>query len=418
MHINNWEKDVGDIYKNIAVSNEKQIPLCAAENIISSYVRKPLTSFIHEKYILGGISKYDPYNNFLGSENLFELYNLLNRQCSDIFNSKYADARTLSGINALITLLMSLFEQGDRVLITDSEYGGHSSLKKICDRLGLQNDVIPYDYKKMDFDYDKLNKIIKEKDVDGIIVCLSDMIKQPELKNICLREKTILIYDATQILGFIASKDIENPFDWFSDEQNFILMGATHKTLPGPTCGLIMARNLELCSRFDKKVNPDFLRNTQLHHVLSLIFALTEFDEFGEMYMRDIVNNVNHLSFFLLEKGFEIIRCDGGFSKTHQIFIRIANNYKKYLDDLSRNNISVTARKRKIFNNSGIRIGLQAVSRFGWQKDEMEKISIIFKNILLNENFKETKEIINELSAKKTIKYTFEKQEGDNWIDR
>ena len=85
----------------------------------------------------------------------------------------------------------------------------------------------------------------------------------PQLKKINLPENCILIFDATQILGLIATNNIENPLYWFSDEQKFILMGATHKTLPGPTCGLIMTNNLKLARQFDTLINPDYLRNSQ-----------------------------------------------------------------------------------------------------------------------------------------------------------
>ena len=63
-------------------------------------------------------------------------------------------------------------------------------------------------------------------------------------------------------------------------------MGATHKTLPGPTCGLIMTNNLKLAQQFDTLINPDYLRNSQLHHIFSLILTLMEI---GNLWRKSIV---------------------------------------------------------------------------------------------------------------------------------
>ena len=133
-------------YKRILKKELTSLPLCAAENISSDFVRLPQTTFLQEKYILGGIEKYENENNFHGSENLFAIYEHINKQCYKQFGCKYADARTLSGLNAVTTLLMSLFKIGDTIYVTSPEYGGHSSMAIICERLGLKIKYLPYNY--------------------------------------------------------------------------------------------------------------------------------------------------------------------------------------------------------------------------------------------------------------------------------
>ena len=159
----------------------------------------------------------------------------------------------------------------------------------------------------------------------------------PQLKKINLPENCILIFDATQILGLIATNNIENPLYWFSDEQKFILMGATHKTLPGPTCGLIMTNNLKLARQFDTLINPDYLRNSQLHHILSLILTLMELEIYGKQYSFSIINNANILAKALDIYQFNIIQVPPKYTYTHQIFISMPQNkaemfYNKCLD--------------------------------------------------------------------------------------
>ena len=179
--------DFLNIYKNISSYELHMLPLCAAENISSDFVKLPHSSFLQEKYILGGIMEYLQNDNFHGSLNLFDIYTTFQKQCNKMFNCVYSDARTLSGLNAITTVLMALFEIGDTLLITPPEYGGHSSMQIICDRLGLKTIFLPYDYDKKDFDYDQINLILNNEEIKGILVALSDMIEQPHLEKIKLK---------------------------------------------------------------------------------------------------------------------------------------------------------------------------------------------------------------------------------------
>lgn len=258
------------------------------------------------KYIMGGVIEYQGCSNFIGSKKLYKIYELLTRQCNKLYGCKYADARTLSGVNAVMTLLMSLFSSGDTILISSEECGGHGSMPKICHRLGINTIEIPYNYDIYDFDYEETNKLLKTQKIDGILICLSDIITMPQLKKFDLPQECVLIFDATQILGLIATKSMENPLEWFTEKQKFILMGATHKTLPGPTCGLIMTNNLELAHQFDTLINPDYLRNSQLHHIFSLILTLMELEICGQQYSTTIINNANILADALVKYNFTL----------------------------------------------------------------------------------------------------------------
>ena len=148
--MNNFDKFI-NICQKVSSWNKKSLPLCAAENAISPFSQIPLDTFLQEKYIMGGVLEYNSNNNFIGSSNLYEFYDLINKQCATLFSSKYADPRTLSGVNAVTTLLMSLFKEGDTILISNEDCGGHSSMPKICHRLGIRTIELPYNYDKYDF---------------------------------------------------------------------------------------------------------------------------------------------------------------------------------------------------------------------------------------------------------------------------
>lgn len=411
------------IYNPILEFEHKCLPLCAAETEISDFVRAPLTSFVQEKYILGGITEYSS-NNFIGSRHLFEIYGLLIELCKELFKCKYADGRTLTGVNTISTLLMSLFESGDTIYISSPEYGGHSSMPKICKRLGINTIDLPYNLEKMDFCYSEINRTINQKEIRGILICLSDIIFQPNLSQLDLSAGTILIYDATQVLGLIAANIIQNYFELFPQEYPFILAGSTHKTLPGPTNGLIMTNSSAIMKQIDLKINPDYLRNVQLHQILSLIFCLEEFSIYGKEYMNTVVSNANILGKILTAKGFDIIERNNIFTTTHQIFMHLPKEITHpFFMECQLHNISLNERYRKLYKGSGIRFGLQQVSRYGWGTGELQIISDIIEKIYKNclNGTHEYSDIIsmkiNELAQAKRIKYTLSPEAYQMYYD-
>ncbi len=400
-----------NVYKELEDYEVNLLPLCAAENISSYFTKLPQISFLQEKYLLGGVIKYKEDGNFCGSNKLYNIYDLFSKQCQKMFHCSYADARTLSGLNAVTTLLMSLFKISDKIMITSEEYGGHSSMKIIANRLGLTTIEIPFNYENNDFDYPKMNKILENEKISGILITLSDIIEHPNLKKINLK-KEILIYDVTQILGLIATNYIDNPLDWYSENENVILIGATHKTIPGPTCGLILTKNEILAQKIDLKINPDYLRNVQLNNIVSLLFSLYELESFGKEYFKVMKNIILKLTYLLENKGIKVIRTrNGDISKTHQMWLVINTLDLKELEKRAYSlGISFNIRHKKIYQSKGVRLGLQQIARYNWGDDAVEKISnIIYLLTQKNFNCKKIKNIIDSL-PKKTIHFTFDNQ--------
>ena len=400
-----------NVYKELEDYEVNLLPLCAAENISSYFTKLPQISFLQEKYLLGGVIKYKEDGNFCGSNKLYNIYDLFSKQCKKMFHCSYADARTLSGLNAVTTLLMSLFKIGDKIMITSEEYGGHSSMKIIANRLGLTTIEIPFNYENNDFDYPKMNQILENEKISGILIALSDIIEHPNLKKINLN-KEILIYDVTQILGLIATNYIDNPLDWYNENENVILIGATHKTIPGPTCGLILTKNEILAKKIDLKINPDYLRNVQLNNIVSLLFSLYELESFGKEYFKVMSNIILKLTYLLENKGIKVIRTrNGDISKTHQMWLSINTLDLKELEKRAYSlGISFNIRHKKIYQSKGVRLGLQQIARYNWGDDAVEKISnIIYLLTRKNFNCKKIKNII-DLLPKKTIHFTFDNQ--------
>lgn len=386
---------------------KKRIPLCAAENVISPFARIPLSSDMQERYIMGGLYNFEPESNFIGSQHLHPFYKLINQLCSDLFNCSYADPRPLSGISCIISLLMTLTKSGQKVLLLMPDQGGHPSYPHICNRLGLSIIPMPFNHEQYNIDTEEISRICKMKKVDFLILAPSDILFPPPINEIDLPEELPVIYDATQTMGLIASKQLPNPL---MQKKPLILIGGTHKTLPGPTNGLIMTNDNNIALQIDKKLNPTFLRNTQMHQVACLALSLIEFEAFGFEYGSKTVKNANLLGKLLTDRNFNVVNVNNIYTKTHQIFVKMNSNNanKLYLNSL-RYGVTLNKKNKKLFNNNGIRLGVQEVTRYGWNNIDFINFSKLF--YLLSCECKDCDysidKLLHSLEQKKTVYYTF-----------
>ena len=395
------------IIKNFKDNNRKGIPLCAAENIMSDFARLPLKSELQEKYIMGGTINYQEEDNFIGSDLLFPIYESITKSCSILFNANYSDSRTLSGMNTITTLLMSLSSSGDKILLHMPDAGAHASMPYVSQRLGLEIIEMPYDYENYNFDIKKINEIIENENIRIVLFSPSDILFSPNFSDLIIKKDTYVIYDATQTLGLIAGKVLPNPLEEY---ENIILVGGTHKTMPGPTKGLILIQNMKIAELIDTKINPTYLRNTQMHHVLSLLFTLKELEYFGNEYANQIVRNSQILGEELEKYGFKVIKKNNIYSETHQIFLEMEHSkLKEFHNNCIYYNITINEKFKKIFNYSGVRIGVQEISRYNWNKNELQDVALLLSKIRDNNNETEIFELINKLNTNKILHFTFSK---------
>ncbi len=399
MKNNNIYENYLQLTKNYEHYLQKKIPLCAAETHCSDAVRTALSSSFEGKYCMNNLG-YNMQLDFVGSQYIHELFELLSRQCEKTFGSKYADARTLSGMNCMSIVINSLLQKGNRVLLSSPAQGGHPSIPLLLSLANITYDEIPYDYDNFDINYTRLNELLISKHYDGIIFAQSDILKPADVSKI-KDQNILIIYDATQTYGMIAAHIHKNPLDY---HENLVLIGGTHKTIPGPTCGLILLRNESLVSRIDPKISPSFLRNVQPNAIAGVLIALIEQERFGKQYQKTTIENANYLGEMLTRYGFIVAKLSPEvYTNTHQIFIltdermknTIVNNAHKYA-------VTLNGKEKRLFKGNGIRIGTQEVTLYGWSKEEM-KITAELISALSETGVKDCKIIplLNKLAHKK-----------------
>lgn len=395
-----------DVLEDFVRFQKTTIPLCAAENIMSDFCKIPLDADLQERYIMGNVYSFNAEDNFVGSEYLLPIYSLIHESCKTLFGAAYTDARTLTGMNCLTTLLMALTDTGDKIAILSSDWGGHPSVQSVCERLGLIVYNLPYNDVVLDIDYTQANKLIKEENIRYILLAPSDILRPISIEQLDLKGRE-LYYDVSQIMGLIAGGVISCPLQR-SDE--IVIFGGTHKTLPGPASGLIMTNSEQIHNRLEYSINPQYLRNTQMHQVASLLFALLEMEHYGSIYAHEIVKVSNQLGKVLRKNGFNVGRVSDAYSETHQVFIYCDKDEMEIINkNAIRFGITLNKKTKKLFAPTGIRLGTQEIARYGWDIDAIETIGIILSELRVSTPNSNLITRLKEQLPSKSIKYTFPK---------
>jgi len=358
------------------------VPLCAAETPMSDYTRSFLMDPIHERYAMGGPLNPEA-DDFVGAEFVHQLHELAIDLSRAVFGVRYADPRPLSGMGAITNLLMTLSKPGQKVLLQTSDSGGHSSIAPICRRLGLEVFGLPYDYDRFDCDTPATNDLALGQ-FDFVMLAPSDILYAPALDQLNLPPATTLIYDATQTLGLIASRHLPSPFS--INHSRFVVCAGTHKTLPGPSNGLILTDNLDIATELDAQLNPRYLRHVQPHHMASVCATLIEQQEIGDAYSCRIQHFVRVMSAALISQGLTVLQREGQPSETHQVFLHIPEaDLSAVYGRAVAAGVTLNKKVKPLFRNTGLRLGLQEIARYRWEASDVEEaaelLGLIVKNL-------------------------------------
>lgn len=395
---------VYNLSKDFKEYHDRALPLCAAENIISPFANLPLAFGFQERYIMNNTYSFNMDDNFIGCEKLFPYYQMISDSCERIFGAKYTDPRPFTGMQTLDMITKTICKPGDKMMILDKEHGGHASVKPVVERLGVKVYSAPYDLEEYDLDYDAANKMIKEEGIGYVLLAPSDLIKPLNVERIDTNN-CVLLWDCSQLLGLIAAGLCPNPLRTM---KNIVMFGGTHKTFPGPASGLIMTNEKYLHDMMEKEINPKYLRNSQMHQKICLLFSLLEFEAYGDKYMSHMVHCSNYLGKKLREYGFDIADWHGQISSTHQIFIRCSKEEMDLIyDNAYKCEVTLNKKHKSLFLGYGIRLGTQEIARYDWNDEALDKCAYIIKELANpNINIEEVLNAVHSLPPK-DVHYTF-----------
>ena len=394
------------------------INLIASENVMS-----PLAEYLYLNDMMGRYAEGPPGKKlYQGTCYMDQVEQLCCKLLSDLFNSRYVDVRPISGTVANLAALYAVTEAGDMVASLPIALGGHISHRKVgaVGVLRLKTVDLPWDNENFNIDVDRAIKLIRE--VKPRVVLLGASVylfphPVKELSEAAHEVNAYVIHDSAHVLGLIAGRVFPNPLEQGCD----IMTASTHKTFPGPQGGVIFTNREDLIEKLDRAVFPGVTSNYHQHRYPSLAVTTIEMKIFGEEYARQIVRNAKRLAEALHERGFKVLCEHLGFTQTHQVLVDVRDlgGGSKCAELLEQANIIVNKNMlpgdKSPENPSGIRIGVQEMTRFGMRESDMEVIADFMYRILMKREEPERvrKEVVEFRRRFLEVKYGFKPEDFD-----
>ena len=120
--------------------------------------------------------------------------------------------------------------------------------------------------------------------------------------------------------------------------------------------------------------------------------ALTEFEEFGRDYAIDTVANAQSFAQSLASEGFDVLAESRNYTASHQVLTRHGDidsgagaKAAKTLEDVGIiTNMNMLPGDTKALTPSGLRLGVQELTRVGMGRLEMEEVARLYARVLIH----------------------------------
>ncbi|MCI4321520.1 MAG: serine hydroxymethyltransferase [Thermoplasmata archaeon] len=366
---------------------ENAIPLIASENLLSPYAKELMISDFHSRYAEGkpGERYYE------GNEQVDEVERTCLALARRLFRCSFADVRPISGTVANLAVLKALAEPGAPVGTARLADGAHISSASFgaFGLRGVKPVYYPWDPAKMTFDPEGTRRVLREARPKLALFGLSLFLFPQPIQEIAdtLREVgAVGWYDAAHVLGLIAGGEFQDPLR----EGCTVISASTHKTLPGPQHGILLGEtdDPELVKKLESAAFPGVTSNHHLHTMAALAVALAEHIAFGTAYARQTVRNARALGEALHGRGFDVIAADLGFTRSHTVAVRVAQEgggeavAKRLADAGLIANKNLLPGDTSPKHPSGVRLGTPEVTRVGMTERDMDRIAELFDDLL------------------------------------
>ncbi|RLG03327.1 MAG: serine hydroxymethyltransferase, partial [Thaumarchaeota archaeon] len=372
------------------------IPLIASENIPSPAVREALTCDFGNRYAEG----WPGERLYAGCRYIDEVEKIAIELAKKVYEAEFADVRPISGVVANLVAYTVFTKPGDLMIALPIPYGGHISHGKekwggtAGVVRGLKVDRYEFDEENYEIDVDATRRRIERKNLKPKLFMLGASVflfphPVKEIAELAAEFDAKVVYDAAHVAGLIAGKVFQDPLREGADMVTL----STHKTLAGPQHGMVLSWN-RYAEEIKRAVFPGLLSNHHLHAVAGVAIALAEALAFYQEYARKIVENAKTLAQALYERGIKVLYEHRGFTESHTIIADVSEYMNGFEAErllerahiiLNRNLIPKDYRLKTDYRTpSGIRIGVQEVTRLGMGRNEMVEIAELIKKVLVD----------------------------------
>ncbi|WP_290597016.1 MULTISPECIES: serine hydroxymethyltransferase [unclassified Archaeoglobus] len=410
--------EVFEIIEKHTKMMDDSIPLIASENLTSLAVRRCYVSDFGHRYAEGRVGE----RFYEGCKYIDEIEELALDLTKRIFEAQHANVQPISGVIANIAAFFAITNVGDTIMSISVPCGGHISHDTVsaAGLRGLNVTHYPFDNEAVNIDVDETAKIAREVRPKLFVLGSSLILfRQPvkEIREIADEIGAYVMYDASHVLGLVAGKAFQNPLKEGAD----VMTGSTHKTFFGPQRAIIVSKE-ELAEKIDRAVFPGVVSNHHLNTLAGYVVAAMEIIEFGQDYAKQVVRNAKKLAEELYNLGYRVLGEEHGFTETHQVAVDVSDygggeKVAKKLEEvgiiLNKNLLPWDPIDRSA-NPSGIRIGVQEITRLGMGEDEMGRLAeLIDMTVRERKSFDAIRKEVKEFRRPfRRIKYSFDEREA------
>ncbi len=411
-------KEVAEVLQFTRMHNRwrryETINLIASENVMSPLAEAAYLSDMMHRYAEG-----KPFKRYYqGTRYVDEVEVRAANLMGELLGAK-VDPRPISGTTANASVFRVLAPCGARALIAPVQAGAHVSHTKFgtLGALCIEHIELPYNAEEMNVDVDKAVKMVEEVKPSFVVLGGSVYLFPHPVKELAEAAHSVgarLVYDAAHVLGLIVGKRWRNPLDHGAD----VMTASTHKTFPGPQGGIVATRDEELFKKIGRAIFPYFVSNHHLHRLPALAVTAAEMKYYGEAYADQVVRNARALAEALAAEGFRVLGEHLGYTRSHQVVLDVrpqgggakAATLLEKANIITNKNLLPYDPPDAIKDPSGLRLGVQEMTRFGMKEDNMKDIARFMKRVLINREDPEkvAREVAEYRREYVEVKYTFD----------
>lgn len=373
------------IKRNDLWRTQKCINLVAAESPMSQVARSLLACDLSMRTAGGHIGRQNRY--FMASKYIDQLESICHVLMTNLFGCHYCEHRLLGGTQACQVVYSVLTKPKDTLITVMPKHGGDSSncTQSMPGLLDLNIIPMPFLPNHLIIDLEQLEYLVCRYRPQLITLGFSVCLFEQPIKEICTiaqKYRTRVFYDAAHELGLIAGKCFANPLK----QGVTMVSGSTGKTFSGPQGGLLLWDDEKLTIPIATTVFPNFVGTYQLNRVAALTLTALEFQQYGEVYMKQVVGNAKALATYLDNCGFTVFAKEKNYTETHQVLINV-EKYGGGFSAASRleacnvigNHVSISGDDKPL---QGIRLATTELTRRGMKEQQMQQIAELIHRAL------------------------------------
>jgi glycine/serine hydroxymethyltransferase len=435
MEMNSLEQKLSELTEKIAENNlwrqRKCFNLIPSENTPSLFVKlceigDPSGRYAEHKTALKkeieslqgtGALKGDQVYYYQGADFIYQMEQRLKAEFADFIGATEVETRPVSGqmaneivFKGLVKFLASKPEgfaglgptgRLKCVMNNDLNYGGHLSAQPYGALFNFTEDSIvnfPRNEKNpYKMDSEKMLSLV-DQHRPSLIVFGKSMFLHPEP----IRElqdylrgtpdyAPLVMYDGAHVLGILGSH-FQDPLA----EGAAIVTGSTHKTFWGPQRGIIASKMPEgapyrkLWTEIVARTFPGSTSNHHLGTQLAMLAATVEMNAFKDAYQTQVLANARAFAKACAAHGIPVEGGEAeGYTHTHQVIVRVSSygDAKEIASRLEANNIITNYQAlpgdETFYHPSGIRMGVQEMTRFGMKEADFDGLARLIADIVL-----------------------------------